>query len=334
MRRFQGRVHGRCGVDGVIDYGEGISAVDSLLVRPMQTAVHLIVEGGRAAIVDTASGNCVPRVLAALAERGVAPEQVDYVVLTHVHLDHAAGAGEFVRCCPNARLVVHPRGARHMIDPSRLWAATVSIYGAAQAQRMYGELVPVPAGRVVEVSEGARLHLGGRELFFHDMAGHARHHVVIRDGRSGHLFAGDTFGFSYRELDSAGRQYIFPTTSPSQFDPEALCGSIERISALGPEAVYVTHFGQLRDIPRLAADLQRLINAHVTMARRVPVNSSSRVAELQRGVREIVLAEGKSQGWNLSGEALLGLFALDIELNAQGLAVWIESPDSKPPSGK
>ena len=177
--------------------------------------------------------------------RGVAPAQVDYVILTHVHLDHAGGAGQLMARFPNARLTVHPRGARHMIDPSRLLAATVAIYGEEETRRIYGEILPVPRERVIETPEGATLRLAGRELLFLDAPGHARHHVVVRDGETGHIFAGDTFGLSYRELDQDGRQFSFPTTSPSQFDPPALHRSIDRMLALGPG-------GALRDALRPA----------------------------------------------------------------------------------
>jgi hydroxyacylglutathione hydrolase len=311
-------------MQGVYAYGNGISAVDSLLVRARQTAVHIIVEEGRAAIVDTATAHCAPRVLQALAAEGVAPDAVDYVILTHVHLDHAGGAGRLMALCPNARLTVHPRGARHMIDPARLMAATVDIYGADAARRMYGEVVPIPRERVVETPEGASILLAGRELRFLDTPGHARHHVVVQDRRTGHLFAGDCFGLSYRELDVGERQFSFPTTSPSQFDPAALHASIDRLVGLAPESVYVTHFGRLRDVRRLATDLHRLIDAHVELARGATKSGAERIGRLSAGVRSLVVAEARRQGSTLSEAELIDVFALDIELNAQGLSVWLE----------
>ncbi len=309
----------------VFDYGHGISAIDSVYDRRMQTAIHLLVEGGRAALIDTGTSHAVPQVLAALEARDIAPDQVDYVILTHVHLDHAGAAGQLMARFPNARLTVHPRGARHMIDPRRLIAATVAIYGAAETQRVYGEILPVPAARVSETPEGARLRLAGRELHFFDAPGHARHHVVVRDAQTGHIFAGDTFGLSYRELDQDGRQFSFPTTSPSQFEPPALHRSIDRMLALGPQALNVTHFGRLTNLTPLADDLHRLIDAHAALGERCRRFGTERKRLLKEGVSALVLAERERQGWRLPSEKVLEVFALDIELNAQGLESWLDA---------
>ncbi len=310
---------------GVFDYGHGICAVDSVYDRRLQTAIHLLVEGGRAAVIDTGTSHAVPHVLAALQAKGVAPAQVDYVILTHVHLDHAGAAGQLMARFPNARLTVHPRGARHVVDPSRLLSATVAIYGAEQTRRIYGEILPVARERVIETPEGATLRLAGRELLFLDAPGHARHHVVVRDGASGHVFAGDTFGLSYRELDQDGRQFSFPTTSPSQFDPAALHRSIDRMLSLEPAALYVTHFGRLTNLTVLAADLHRLIDAHAELGERHRHAGAERKRLLMEGVSALVLAERERQGWRLPSEKVLEVFALDIELNAQGLESWLDA---------
>ena len=238
----------------VIDYSDGISAVDSGYVRPHLDAIHLIVEGGRVAVVDTGTNDSVPHVLNALAAKGLGPEAIDFVILTHVHLDHAGGAGLLMQKAPNAKLVVHPRGARHMIDPSKLMQATRDVYGVEAATAMYGDIVPVPAERVIETSDGSTVSLAGRTLTFYDTPGHAKHHNCIRDARTGHLFTGDMFGLSYRELDRDGRQFVFPATTPSQFDPDAFHRSIDRMTALGPEALYLTHYGRVVDVPRIGRD--------------------------------------------------------------------------------
>jgi len=310
------------------DYGDGISAIDSEFIRPHATSIHLIIEKGRAAIVDTGSNHAVPRVLDALASKGVAPQDVDYVVLTHIHLDHAGGAGLLMTQLPNARLTVHPRGSRHISDPRRLIEGTNAVYGEEAARRLYGDIVPVPAERIIETPHEARVSLNGRELRFIDTPGHARHCVCILDGRTGHIFAGDTFGLSYRELDVDGKCFIFPTTSPVQFDPPTLHRSIDVLVSHGPGAIYVTHYSQVRDIPRLTADLHRLLHAHERLAleaRDQGLRAADRHERLREGITRIAIEESGRQGWTLSEDRLLEVLGMDIELNAQGLGNWLDT---------
>ena len=313
----------------IIDYPHGISAIDSEFQRPMLDAIHLIVEGGHAAIVDCATNNAVPLILEALALKGIARSDVDYLVLTHIHLDHAGGAGLLLQHLPNATLTVHPRGVRHLVDPSKLIAGTIAVYGAEATRRNYGDIVPVPAERILETPEGATLSLCGRELRFIDTPGHARHHVAIHDPLSRGVFAGDTFGISYREFDVDGREFIFPTCSPVQFDPPAAHVSVDRIAALGAEAAYLTHFSRVADLPRLAADMHRLLTAYEKLALAAPqADAASRHAYLREGMREILVGAALAHGCLLRGEQALDLLAFDIELNAQGLGVWLDRVDA------
>jgi hydroxyacylglutathione hydrolase len=314
----------------LIDHGHGIFALDALFERPRLTAIHLVVEAGRVAVIDPGASGAVPRIMAALAALGLAPEAVDWIVLTHIHLDHAAGAGLLASQLPNARVTVHPRGHRHVVDPSRLWASTVEVYGQAEAERLYGTLVPVPADRIVETPEAATISLAGRSLEMLDTPGHARHHVCIRDEKTGHVFTGDTFGLAYTELDVAGKRFVFPTTSPNQWDPDAHHASVARLESLRPEAIYVTHFSRIDDVPRLAADLHRLIDAHAALGRSMLgiAATPARDAALRSGVERIVLDEAKRQDWGASREHTLEVFALDIDFNARGIGHWLEASTS------
>ena len=320
----------------VIDYPHGISAVDSGYVRPQLDAIHLIVERGRAAVVDTGTNDSVPFVLAALAEKGISPEAIDFVILTHVHLDHAGGAGLLMASAPNAKLVVHPRGARHMIDPSKLMAATRDVYGVDAATKMYGDIVPVPADRVIEATDGSTVSLAGRIFTFYDTPGHARHHNCIHDGATGHLFTGDMFGLSYRELDRDGKQFIFPATTPTQFDPDAFHASIERMTALKPEALYLTHYGKVVDVPRLATDLLRLVDAHAEVGRRCAEigDAQTRGAALKAGVHAIAVAEAQRQNWGVAIDRIDDVLDMDIRLNADGLESWIAAGGAKAPAAR
>jgi glyoxylase-like metal-dependent hydrolase (beta-lactamase superfamily II) len=309
----------------VIDYEHGISAIDSGYYRPMLDAIHLLVECDRAAIIDTGTNHSVPLVLAAMREKGLRPEQVDYVILTHIHLDHAGGAGLFMRAFPNATLTVHPRGARHMTDPGKLLAGTVAVYGEEATRRMYGDILPVPVERILETPHASSIRLAGRELQFLHTPGHARHHVAILDTRSGHVFAGDVFGLSYREMDQDGRQFIVPTSSPVQFDPAPYHRSIDLILEIKPEAVYVTHYSQIRDIPAKGAVLHRLVDAHAELGLREQQAGEARPERLREGVKRIFLEEARRWGSRLPDARILEIYSHDVELNAQGLGFWLDS---------
>ena len=311
----------------VIDYEHGISAIDSGYHRPMLDAIHLMVEGDRAAIIDTGTNRSVPLVLEAMRQKGLRPEQVEYVILTHIHLDHAGGAGAFMRAFPNATLTVHPRGARHMADPARLIAGTVAVYGEGPTRAMYGDILPVPLARILETPHASSIRLAGRELQFLDTPGHARHHVAIRDTRSGHVFSGDVFGLSYREMDQDGRQFIIPTTSPAQFDPAPYHRSIDLVLGLQPEAVYATHYSQLRDIEAKAEVLHRLVDAHAELALREKDAGASRPERLRAGVKRIFLDEARRWGSRLTDARILDIYSNDVTLNAQGLGFWLDSLD-------
>jgi len=310
-------------MQGVQAYGQGIYAVDSGYTGAGVAAIHLIEEGGRAALVDTGNNAALQHVAQALAETGLSAEAVDFVLLTHIHLDHAGGAGAFMQAFPNAKLVVHPRGARHMADPAKLFAGVSAVYGPERARELYGELIPVSAGRIVEATDGLELSLAGRTIRVFDTPGHARHHVCYFDTASRSFFTGDTFGLSYRQLDVAGRPSIFPTTTPVQFEPEAMHASIRRMEAEQPAAMYLTHYAQVTGVPRLAADLHRLIDAHVSIAERHAEAGEARKTLIERDLWVLVDEEAGRQGWTLPQAELRRLLALDVELNAQGLDVWL-----------
>lgn len=305
-------------------YDHGIHAFDSGCFRPLCAAIHLIVENGRVAIVETGHNDSLPQAELAIAQLGLTPEAVDWIVVTHVHLDHAGGAGSYMAAFPNAKLAVHPRGAKHMIEPDKLWAGVVGVYGEEAANRMYGKLKPIPAERVVEAGEGKVLSLAGRELVCIDTPGHAQHHLCLIDTKSGCIFTGDTFGLSYRELDTNGRPWIFPTTTPVQFDPEAMHKSIDRIVSYQPPKVYLTHFSELGDVPRLAEMLHRQLDNYVALALREKDAGPERHQRLVEGMYQLMAEEGEREGWIMPEPAWRKLLSLDVELNCQGLGVWLD----------
>ncbi|MCK9538794.1 MBL fold metallo-hydrolase [Dokdonella sp.] len=302
---------------------QGIHVIDTGFVRPRFDAAYLIVGQAHAAFIDCGTGHSVPRLLAALAEADLQPRQVDWLILTHVHLDHAGGAGALLAELPRARLLVHPRGARHMIDPTRLWASASAVYGEAVMLQSYGRLRPVPAERVVIAEDGHVVDVGGRPLTCIHTPGHARHHMALHDPRAALCFTGDTFGLSYREFDTARGVFILPTTSPVEFDPQALHASIDRLLALAPRTMYLTHFGPVAPPGRLAADLHTQIDAMVALAQAADAGVD-RHETLVTGLTELYASRAAEHGWRGTRAQLVALLGMDIELNAQGLGVWLD----------
>ena len=300
-----------------------ISVIDTGFVRERFDASHLIVANGRGAFVDTGTNHSVPRLLTALQLLGLAPEQVDYVILTHVHLDHAGGAGLLMQQLPNARLVVHPRGARHMIDPAKLMEGVRGVYGDEVTARDYGELVPVPADRVISAGENTVIELAGRPLRFVETPGHALHHHCVWDEASKGWFTGDTLGLAYPALRTPHGPYVAPATAPVQFDPEALHASVDRLLRAAPRVVYMTHYGAVREPERIARQLLKQIDAMVEAARAL-AGESDRHEKLKAAFRSIYFAELRRAG-STADDAHIDLWlATDIELNAQGLGVWLD----------
>ena len=309
--------------DFVAPAGHGIAVVDTGFHRPLFDAAYLVVERGRAAFVDTGTNDAVPRLLAALADAGLTPAAVDYVIPTHVHLDHAGGAGLLMQQLPNARLVVHPRGARHLVDSVHLIMSATGVYGASEIERSYGTLVPVPAGRVVKTHDAMTIELAGRPLTFLDTPGHAMHHHCIWDARSRGFFTGDTFGLSLpRSPDTAAGPWIMPTTTPVQFQPRGAAPFDRAHAGVRPECMYITHYGRVGDVPRPAraarpARGDRCGRARDAGRRRAPRGTV-------RGLAAVDLKSLRVHGVVLSDERILDLLALDLELNAQGVGIWLD----------
>ncbi len=204
------------------------------------TAAYLL-RGELTALVETGPKSSAARVLAALESLGV--DRLDWIVVTHIHLDHAGAAGTLARRFPGATVAVHPLGARHLIDPSRLWSSARRIYGEAM-EALWGGVDPVPEERVRGLEDGEKIDLGGRSLQAVESPGHARHHHAYLDDLTGIVFTGDALGVRLRDV---GR--IRPATPPPELDVEKAVSSIARIGQLRPAALWFTHFGRANDGP-------------------------------------------------------------------------------------
>lgn len=301
---------------------DGIVAIDTEYERPNLDASHLIIDDGRAAFVDTGTTHSVPMLLAALDVEGIPRDAVDYVLLTHIHLDHAGGAGELMRWLPNARCVVHPRGAPHIIDPEILIASSEAVYGEERFKRLYGKISGIPEHRVVTSEDGMTLAVGKRTLTLFDTPGHALHHYCIYDHSARSVFTGDTFGVSYRELDTDQGPFILPATTPTHFDPDALHASVDRIVGFKPQACYLTHYSRVSHVEALAAVLHREIDAFVALAK-ANLHQPNRLDAIHKALlthHSQRLAVHGIENPQQIAESVLGM---DLELDAQGLDVWL-----------
>jgi len=305
------------------EYEGGIVALDSGMVRPLMAACYLLETDDALALIEVGSNASVERILKVIESRGRSPDEVSHVIVTHVHLDHAGGSGELMARLPNAQFVVHPYGARHMIDPSRLEASARGVYGDKEFDAMYGTLKPIPIERVVTMEDGGSLLVGGRPLSFMDSPGHARHHFCVWDEQTRGWFTGDTFGLSYREFDTASGAFIFPTTTPTQFDPEALIASIDRMMEKSPENMYLTHFGRVQNVSQMVSRLKVGISHFLNIAE-THANDENRTKAIEADMMEWLLDSIRVHGVTLPEEQIREIVQNDVVLNTQGIEVWLD----------
>ena len=307
----------------VTELEHGISAIDTDYLRPLFDASHLLVQGDRAAFVDAGINHSVPLLLDAMSQKDIDVATIDYVFLTHVHLDHAGGAGALMRALPNAKAVIHPRGAPHMIDPTKLVAGAEAVYGKERCREMYGHPVPIGEDRIVIVEDDQIIELDGRPLQCIFTEGHARHHYCLHDLSSKGVFTGDSFGVSYRELDTAMGEFIFPTTTPIHFDPPEAHKAIDRIMALQPDALYLTHYSRVTDLPRLADDMHRRIDDFVAIADK-HANDNNRTEAMQGAMFSYFCDRLDEHGFAADEDRRHAILDLDVVLNTMGIEYWLD----------
>lgn len=304
----------------VEELGFGITRIDADYLQPGLVCFYLLEADGDCAVVETGTQHSVARLESVLRARGIQREQVRYVIPTHVHLDHAGGAGEMMERFPNADLLAHPRGARHLIDPARLVAGSRVVYGDELFEQLYGDIKPVAAQRVIEVADGDTVEFGGRRLLLRHTPGHADHHFCIWDEASRGWFSGDVFGVCYDWFRMPGGDYAMPSTTPTQFRPEALKASLALLGEMAPDTIYLTHYGALSYSQQKQHGLVQQIDQYVAIAR--ACEGDARVMEEALMDYSQQLVEEMNSGADLA--AMRERFRHDAHLNAQGLAAWMQ----------
>jgi glyoxylase-like metal-dependent hydrolase (beta-lactamase superfamily II) len=261
---------------GAVDIGGGVFAIDTLMSGHRGITAGYLVTGPRPCLVETGTANSAPQVRAALAQCGVGPDDLATIAVTHIHLDHAGGVGDLARAFPRAEVVVHERGARHLVDPSRLMASAARVYGP-DLDALFGELLATDGSRVRSVDDEGRVEIGdGRELRTYFSPGHARHHVGLLDTLTGDLYVGDAAGVYIPEAD-----VVRPATPPPDFDLDASLRSLRLFAELRPTRLLFSHFGPVDAVAdvldRSVAELHHWVEA-VGEARRARLDLDHAVA--------------------------------------------------------
>lgn len=301
-----------------------ITMIDARFQREHFATSYLLQSDKRAAVVEVSTAHAVPDILKTIDNEGIPRENVDYIFVTHIHLDHASGAGALMKELPGATLVVHPKGAKHMIDPERLIEGAKAVFGAEAVEKDYGEIVPVPADRVIEAEDGQIFSLGNRKLEILHTPGHAWHHISVYDNDTRGVFTGDSMGLGYPEMKTEKGGFYQPTTSPAAFNYEAMVDSINKTMNKKPEVIYLTHYGPQENPEEVASQNLKRLNDYVKIAESTVQTGSQRVEELRHLFTEYYIKEAEKHGSKLTPSGITRLFDIDIDLNSQGLAIWME----------
>ncbi len=304
----------------------GITCIDTQHMRDDFVAAYLIEDNGRIAFIDTGCYLSIPMLLGTLDAKNIPRENVDYIILTHIHLDHAGGAGELIKHLPNAKVFVHEYGANHLIDPSKLRAGVIGVYGELFFKQFLGDLIPIAEDKIIIAKGNDKITLGNRILKFIDTPGHARHHICIWDEKSQGIFSGDTLGVSYREFDTPQGELIFPPTTPIQFDPKTWKTTINQLMQLQPKYAYLTHFNRIEFTQKSADMLIEHIDGFVKIAEQAQ-HKKNRHKVIKADLLNYLLNIANKHGVTLLDEAQqIKLFKGDLEICAQGLGIWLDCP--------
>ncbi|MEH6589773.1 MAG: MBL fold metallo-hydrolase [Halioglobus sp.] len=301
------------------DLGSGISCIDADYGAPGMACFYLLEHKGCCVIIETGTSHSLSNLKQCMEDKGLRPEQVRYVVPTHVHLDHAGGAGAMMAIFPEAQLVVHPRGARHLIDPQKLIASSIAVYGEDVFRKLYGDILSVPASRVVEAPDQMVLDVAGRELVLRHTRGHADHHFCVWDALSEGWFSGDMFGVCYQSLRFASGDFVLASTTPTQFCPDQYLQSLALLRSYAPSSMYLTHYGQLSYNDEQCEKLAEQVQGYASLATQLsdqPELLESRLFEYCAGLMQ-------RMGATLNTRQLSEIIGFDTRLNTQGLKVWL-----------
>ncbi len=297
--------------------------IDSKLLRENFAGTYLLSDKNEVALIEVSTSHAVPKILKKLDELKIHRDQVKYIFVTHIHLDHAGGAGTLIKELPNSKLILHPTGSKHMIDPSKLIQGAIAVYGEEVVKKDYGEILAIDPERIIECKDGQTFKIGDQNLTTLYTPGHARHHISIYHKESQGIFTGDSFGLSYPEMDVDGKSFYQPTTTPTAFEFDKMLESIEKMMSYNPKKIYFTHYGISNKPEEIKRQIVKRLYDYKQMAESINTNSKNQVEELKKLLSDYYIKEAKEHGVKLKHTKILELFDIDINLNAMGLIFWI-----------
>lgn len=301
-----------------------ISLIDGFdLNRPNRTGTYVI-HDNPITLIETSASPSIPYVLKGLTELNINPADVAYIIVTHIHLDHAGGVGLLLTHCPNATVIVHPKGARHLEDPSRLINSAKAVYGE-QFDELFDPILPVPVEKLLIKNHLETLQLDNRTLTFYDTPGHANHHLSIYDSASKGVFAGDTAGFYYQELAKDGVEWYMPSTSPTQFNPEAMNAALDLYKEIGVENIYFGHYGASQNPEEVYRQVKAWLPIFIDAAKKAYQEYDNFDDQVKATAKSLydetvnLLAKQNIQ----ANHPVFEILELDFQVSAQGLIDYL-----------
>ena len=293
---------------------KGLWQIDTLLGGWEEVNSVFLIEADRPCLVETGPQRDVGQVIEGLSRHGLGPDDLAWVVLTHIHLDHAGAVGEIAQQFPRAQILCHPKGLRHLADPTRLIAASAQVYGA-RLDSLYGRMTAVDSDRLVAAEDGDLVDLGrGRQLVVVHSPGHAKHHIGVLEADSGVLLVGDAVGV---KLPGAGP--LRPATPPDDFDLELAVGSLHRFLELRPQQVVLTHYGSAGPPEEVLREAEETLRRWATVAQDA-YRELPQLDHIEQALRARLPPGGDGDpGRSQAASALNGLSS-----NAAGLFGWLE----------
>ena len=305
-------------MDGITPLGGDVFEIDTRMGGHAGIAAGYLIRAERPCLVETGTATSAPRVRDALAALGLSPDDLATVVVTHIHLDHAGGVGDIAAMFPRADVVVHERGARHLVSPERLVASARRVFGDEVMDTLFGPLRPTAAGRIVAVGESGRIDLGGgRVLTAWHAPGHASHHLGLMDSETGDLYTGDAAGIYIPETAD-----VRPATPPPDFDLDLSLASMRRFRDAAPTRLLFSHYGPVTDVDetlqRSEEELNRWVEA-VRESRRTGLDVDHAVALVRERDREWHPGVAADPAVAAKFEALSSTAA-----NVAGISRWLD----------